>query len=268
MTPSTTTFQVGGGAPVGGAPPASNPQDPDGLTEVVHEGAAYRVPPALKDGLMNRADYVQKIQDLAHHQRTWQQQRASEAELDEAISHLRAMATSLDAQIAPFEQLDWHGLAASDPDQAAELWRLYQELKAALDDVLASANQAAQHHAAQGQQEHAQRLAHGHAVLARDLPGWSPALAAQLAGMGQTEFGFSPQELSQVTDPRLIKLLHRACVATIAAKGRNQVARLAAGQKTQPAQAVRGGAGRAVAADTNDFAAFERLAGAKLRQRP
>jgi hypothetical protein len=224
--------------------------------------------PSATDGSQGlSADYAAQLQELHDHKRAWAQTRALEVQADEAISHLRATAIALDAQLASFDNVDWHGLAAADPDQAQHLWGVYQDLKSALDDTLDTAAAGHQAHIAQAHSDHAERLAHGHAVLAQDLPGWSPELAAQLAAMGQTEFGFTPQELSEVHDPRLVKLLHRACVASIAAKGRDGVARHVQGQKTEPAQAVRGGSARAVAADTPDFAAFERLADAKLKRR-
>lgn len=243
--PSLTTTP-----PVGGSPPMASfgPSAADGSQE----------PPA---------DYAALLRDLHDHKRAWAQTRALEAQADEAISHLRAVAVALDAQLASFADIDWQGLAAADPEQAQGLWSVYEDLKTALDDTLAAAAEGHKAHLAQADNDHAERMIHGHAVLARDLPGWSPELASHLATMGQTEFGFTPQELTEVHDPRLVKLLHRACVATIAAKGSSSVARHAQGQKTEPAQSLSGGGGRTVAPDTQDFSAFEKLADAKLKRR-
>ena len=108
-------------------------------------------------------------------------------------------------------------------------------------------------------------LERGHAELTRDIPGWSPAMAQDLGRFARREFGFSEQELDTVTDPRLVKLLHRAYAN---AAGEARFVRVRAGQATAPAMSLSRGLGRSeVSADTEDFAAFEKMADARLRAR-
>lgn len=108
-------------------------------------------------------------------------------------------------------------------------------------------------------------LERGHAELARDIPGWSPELADELGRFATREFGFTEAELATVIDPRLVKLLHRAHAN---AAGEARLARIRAAQGTAPAPSLSRGLGRSeVSADTEDFAAFEKMADARLRAR-
>ena len=80
------------------------------------------------------------------------------------------------------------------------------------------------------------------------------------------KLGFSPEEMSQVMDPRLIKLLHRAYEGATKAFQHQRAGAIAQAQRTSPARTLRGsGGGLRVAADTSDFAAFERLADARMK---
>jgi len=62
-------------------------------------------------------------------------------------------------------------------------------------------------------------------VIQRDVKDWSPELAGKLMEFGTREFGFTPHEVQTVTDPRLIRLLHRAYL------GDQAIKRAAASQK-------------------------------------
>src|SRR6185437_1059404 len=61
------------------------------------------------------------------------------------------------------------------------------------------------------QLEQARRLEEARAALARDIRDWSPELAGKLSQFAIAQ-GFTADELRQVTDPRVIKLLHAAWV--------------------------------------------------------
>jgi hypothetical protein len=278
MTNMTTTNPVGGDGlspALGAVDPnaiqysvgAADDGDDEDMETVIHDGRAYGVPKSLTPALMMRAAYTRKTQDLADQQRAWEQDRAQQAELDESQLHLRAMVLALDSQMAHYDRIDWQAMEASNPAGAASLWRRFQQLKDSRAEIIGHVAALDQHQAVQAQHDHAAKLQHGHAVLAREVPGWSPDMAGKLAVIGQTAFGFSPEELSKVTDPRLVKLLHRAALHLASAGGQAQAQRIAQGQKTQPAPAVRGGGRFAVGADTNDFAAFEKLADSKLKHR-
>jgi hypothetical protein len=74
-------------------------------------------------------------------------------------------------------------------------------------------------------------------VLARDIPGWSPELAAKLAdyAIGQ---GITPEELRAAADPRIWKVLHKAFHAEAGARGEPS----AKAQAMRPAVSIAGAA--------------------------
>lgn len=93
--------------------------------------------------------------------------------------------------------------------------------------------------------ERAEAVQAGHAELARDIEGWSPGLAGQLAQFARDEFGMTDRELNEVVDPRLVKLLHAAYVGA-AGRGSSRAAqRHVQAQVSRPA-ATLGGAGGGV----------------------
>ena len=59
------------------------------------------------------------------------------------------------------------------------------------------------------QQELAQRIEKGKEVLAKEIPNWSRDTSQAIISTGK-EYGFTEDELSQVYDPRYVKVLHDA----------------------------------------------------------
>lgn len=100
----------------------------------------------------------------------------------------------------------------------------------------------------------------------RDVPGWGPELASQAAKFAVEEVGVQPEELKGILDPRVWKLFVRASKAEAELKTLKTAQNKAKAQSTRPAATVRGGSGRfAASPDTDDFAAFERLADQTLK---
>lgn len=255
--------------------PALDPFGEGDITVVEHQGKTYRIPKALKPALMMQADYTRKTQELAESRRALDAERQAHAQDSQARDRFLedhhgevARHTALSHQLAAFADVDWQGLQAQDPQQAAELWQSYNAMHAerqALGEGLTFAQEQRQ---AIDRQAFAQAVDHCHAVLAREVEGWSPQVGAELGDFGRQVFGFSADELNQVTDPRMIKVLHLARLGQQAQQQSSRARRIADGQRTAPARTLKGQSGRfAPGADTHDFAAFERLADERLRAR-
>ena len=183
---------------------------PDDEEEVEHEGQKYRIPKALKGALMMNADYTRKTQELAELRRAaeaerTQYQRAS-AEQVQALAAVHA----IDQQLGQFQQVDWQRLSDEDPVRAQKLWMQFQGLKDNRQQIAGQVQQMEEQRAFDAQQATARQIEEGHAILKRDIPNWSPETARQINEFAAKEFGFQPQELSQVTDPRHVKVLHLA----------------------------------------------------------
>ena len=229
--------------------------DLDGSTEVEveHNGQTYRIPAALKPAMMMQADYTRKTQDLARHRRSLaehadalqQQERSHQEHIGDV-----ARVVALNDQLARFDGLDWNELQARDPAQAQELWNALLQIKDARDRSVALLQQNMQQKFLEGQRMRAKQVQDGHGVLVRELKGWSPELAARLRAHGQT-FGFTPAELGQVTDPRLVKLLHAAFEGAAAKQRLAASEQAAAMENARPLPTVNGN-GRTVRGLSDD----------------
>jgi hypothetical protein len=218
-------------APADDDAPADNAQADDAL-EIEHEGRRYSVPKALKDAFLRQADYTRKTQELAEQRRAFEQDAAQQrAALGQDLDgHARLVA--LNDQIGAYERIDWDTLEREDPVRAQALWRDYTQLKDGRAQLLGRMQLRAEHAALDAQRESARRAEEGHAVLARDVPGWSPELANKLGAFAHTEFGFTPEEISSVADPRMVKVLH------LAQLGRQSQQQEAAAKKAAAAEAA------------------------------
>jgi hypothetical protein len=227
----------------------------------------YLTPPALKSAFLRQADYTRKTQELA------EQRRRMEAEREAAGAHVAARARLhlLDEQARALEGLDWPALEAADPERAralAERRRTLAETRerAAFD----LARREHETRLAQEAEEAEAVMATGRA-LAQEIEGWSPALAADLADYARG-FGVEADELRQINDPRLWRILHRAHLGETLARRLAEADRRAARPAVRPAaDPGRPGGGAAGLDDRMETAEWMRrrnAAGLNGRRRP
>jgi hypothetical protein len=200
------------------SPEDEQPQDgqanqPDEEEEEVDvDGKKYRVPKALKGALMMQADYTRKTQELAELRRAAEAEKTRFQQANAEQVQALATVTALDQQLQQFDQINWQQLSDTDPVQAQKLWMQYTQLKDARQQVATRVQQMEQQRAFETQQEIVKRLEEGHAVLKREIPNWGPDVAKQINEFAAKEYGFQPQELAQIVDPRIVKVLHTAMV--------------------------------------------------------
>lgn len=202
----------------------------DDSEEVEHEGQKYRIPKALKSALMMNADYTRKTQELADLRRSAETERTRYQQA--SAEHVQALAAvhSIDQQLNQFQQVNWQQLSDEDPIQAQKLWMQYTQLKDSRQQIAGQVQQMEQQRAFETQQATAKRIEEGQAILKRDIPNWGPDTARQINDFAAKEFGFQPQELAQVIDPRVVKILHAAMVGTQLVKKQQEGAKSGANQ--------------------------------------
>lgn len=254
------TDQVDTTAP---APEQDNPE-PE-FAEVEYDGQTYRVPPALKDAVLRHSDYTRKTQEVADLRRglaAREAEIAQQAEAQRAFVKEHGRVEHLNDVVAEFETYDWGAWFDQNPEQARADWNTYQRTltqRAQAQQTLQTRQQQA---ALEAQRTHATRLQQAHAEVAQEIKDWSPKLAQTLTDFGKS-LGYSDDELS-AADPKAVKVLHLAYQAHQHEQQRAKAAEIAKAQQTTPAQTLRGPAGRfEVSPETDDFAAFERLANAR-----
>lgn len=251
-------------------------QDDEPDQEIEHEGQKYRVPKALKDSFLRQADYTRKTQAVAQAAREVQAAQAAfeaeakatrEAQEAEIADHatVHALKTQLDA----WKAVNWEALEAHDRDngtqELASAMRRHQALKDALASAQDTLNQKITTRTTKQQQEQQQRdeaaraedvrlLTEGAQYLRSKIPDW-PTVASQVGAFGQERFGFTPQEIAAVRDPRMFEVLHLAMIGAKALGETKTAARVQAQVTMQPAVQVGGRA--APAPDMNRMSTDE-----------
>ncbi|HEX5278938.1 MAG TPA: hypothetical protein VFW28_02555 [Micropepsaceae bacterium] len=189
------------------------PEAPAGeLEEVEHDGRTYRIPKPLKGALLMQADYTRKTQEVAE-QRRQHDERVKAFEVDQRVQaeHLSdfARVVAYNDAIAQFDKADWPQIRASNPQLYNDLWFQYQQTKESRDKAVLALQRSVAERNSNAQRDSAKRVEEARAALAREFNDWSPELAGKLNQFA-VSLGFTPEEVGQVTDPRIVKLLHAA----------------------------------------------------------
>ena len=166
----------------------------------------------LLNGYSRSQDYTRKTQEVAEMRRTveqqaqlFQQQQAVMSANIEKVAEIK----SIQDKLAQFEQVDWSTITDQDPVQAQKLLIARQNL----ERQLSVKAQEYQQSLAQSQQlmamQRQQQLQEAAKELHRVLPEFNEQLAEKIRTSTKA-YGYTDQELANVTDPRLVKVLHDA----------------------------------------------------------
>jgi len=222
---------------------AGEPEDQDAADdafEVELDGQVHTLPAALKGAFLRQADYTRKTQELAAHRRAAEAERRALAEQAQAIGRVsqdRVTLAALDHQIDGFRDVDWQAYAAQDPHAAQALWGRFQHLSQARERLAYAVSHHESRRDLQAAREAAEQMAETGRTLQREIEGWSPEVANKLVEYAQA-FGVTLEELSQMADPRLWKLLHKGYQADQANRQDGQARSLAQAQSVRPAVQV------------------------------
>jgi hypothetical protein len=250
MEPEDATMLGAGAslrAPAGaGGPMSSGPQygdaPDDDMAEIEHEGQVYRVPSPLQGAFLMNADYTRKSRELAQHRQALEAQRKAfleHAERTQATAVERAQLAAIDHELDEFQAIDWELLASEDPQTAQALWAKGQELARAREQYAFRITHQEHQGRVQAEQEMAAQLVETGRVLSREIEGWSPEVAAKLVEYAGA-FGVTLDELREIADPRLWKILHRAHQGEQLSQQQSAARNLAQSQSVRPAVQVSG----------------------------
>jgi hypothetical protein len=212
----------------------SEEQDEETI-EWTEDGKTFVVPAALKDHLLRQGDYTRKTQEVAAERKELAALKESVQKAGEAEINAKAQMVAIDAAIQQYEGINWEALEAQNPQNAARLWRQYSQLGQAREQATKDYTSAVEARGIETQQEAAKRIEQGLAELQRDIPGWSVERAQQLAAFGVEQFGFSREHMESIDDPKIVKMLNFAFLAT------KQKPTQQAQPALKPAAKVRGG---------------------------
>lgn len=181
--------------------------------EIDRDGVKIKIPAALKDEFMLRADYTRKTQEVAEQRRALETRIAEAQQASEAEVTARARAVAIDAALTQYQNVDWDALEAQDPVSAQRHFRTYMQLQQQKGEADQDYNAAKEARELEAQRVAAERVEQGIAELQRDIPDWGPAKAEALISFGEKQFGFTREYMESVDDPKLVKLLNAAYLA-------------------------------------------------------
>jgi hypothetical protein len=251
---------------------ADNPDgaEDDDSEEIEFEGVKATVPKALAQaiakGALFQKDYTQKTQAVAAQAKALESREAEITQRAEVYKANIATVAQLHAVDADLEALNaltndqWEAIKAKDIDTYRDLKDQHRDLKdkrVALQGDLDSKEAEAKQQAAEAEtvQFREARQAMGRVVMGLDktpdgpdlsIPGLTPQTApvilSKIETFARSALGLTPEDLEQVTDPRVLKGLYLAMQASANAKVTKQVENVQASQKTKPAKNVGGAA--------------------------
>lgn len=189
-------------------------EDEPEYVELRHNGKPVRM--KLEDVIEHAQkgfDYTQKTQEIAEQRRQveqFAQHVQQQAALQQQFQQEIAQITAMDMQLQRFKDVDWSTYTDHDPVEATKAWQRYQILQQQRAEVANGLNQRQ----AALQNEIARRadmnLAEAAQSLERELgKAWNAETRAALKANAK-EYGFSDDELAQVADPRVVKVLFDA----------------------------------------------------------
>lgn len=178
------------------------------------DGHKLKLPKALAEKLnaerLMQADYTRKTQELANYRKAFEAERDSFQQASTEELEARTNIALVDRQLEAFGKVDWDRWYDDDYVEAQKAFTKFTRLKDVRAEAAANLENLTYQRTLTQQQETAKRLQEGHAELTREIKDWGPATAAKLMDFGTKRYGFSPEYLDKIDDPRLIRVLHAA----------------------------------------------------------
>lgn len=183
----------------------------DDFEEFEFEGEVFKAPKKLKEGVLRQKDYTQKSQLVAEERRMLEERSKSlQAESEFKQQHFAKAVElhGLQQRVQQFSQLPWDELAQENPQEYLKLDRQYREAERSLQKVHGEVQGMVGQFEAQRRENLQKAQAQCLQELKKDIP-VTAELLKELDTTGQS-FGFKPEELAGIVDPRHIRVLHAA----------------------------------------------------------
>jgi len=167
----------------------------------------------LQKGYLRQQDYTKKTQEVAEMRRTAQQEIESQAQQarQQYQQQLLVMRQALISHAAPeLQNVNWNQLAEQDPAEFVRLSNKQAQLQGNLQRIDAEMQNHAKQLHEQQQAALAQAVQESVKVLQKDIEGWGDEKYKSLLKGGTDEYGFAAEELAQVYDSRVVKMLNDA----------------------------------------------------------
>lgn len=159
-----------------------------------------------------KADYTRKTQGAAESTRVLQmkeQNLQQQEQLFRANAQRMTQLQNAQERLSQYEQIDWQSLIDADPVQAQKLQVSYQQERSKAESLHREFVSAEEQRQQAQSAMRMQALQDGAEKLAKAIPKWGPTKQKQVMENTLT-YGYTPEDLQQITDPRLVMALHDA----------------------------------------------------------
>lgn len=182
------------------------------LAEVEYEGKTYNVPPELQKALLRQADYSRAMNAVSAQAKTYTERiEAAEHYVQGAEKYAEVLADvqSIDAQMKPFEAVDWQKLRTENPGEYAALAADVQTLRVNREAAVRKA-QGLKAEISEAQQKSLNdKRNEMHQVLSKDLKGWGDELGEKIVKYALDK-GYQQADLLAMTDPKWVIAMDKA----------------------------------------------------------
>lgn len=162
----------------------------------------------LQNGYSRQQDYTRKTQELSQQRKSFETQQAELAKKDAIYAQLLPqLEASLNGELA--NEPDWNALYESDPIAYVREKDIWEDKKNKLEAARIESGRLQQEALQTQQEELAKFVEYGNQQLNEKIPEWTDAEVSQkekaaISNYAMKELGFTPQEIGQVYDYRVL----------------------------------------------------------------
>jgi len=183
------------------------------FVDVEYGGKTYRLPPELKDSLMREQNYTQKTTELAGQRREFavaqkaMQAQTSEVDFQRSVQGELIELQQVNALLQQYYNLDYAGMSTDEMVRTKHDQEQYERHRQSL---LQAVDAKQREFAVTQRQAVEELLSEGTKILSSTVEGWSKERGRELRDFAVESLGFASEELTQLYDPRLVRVLDMA----------------------------------------------------------
>lgn len=163
----------------------------------------------IEAGYKRQKHYTQSMQNLAREKQDQAEFVKAQMESVTQFSREIGQLHQIDATLQQYQNVDWQALRAEDPLSYSTHLAEFNDLRARRGDVVNQIGQKQQQLTAKQQETFATQTKEAAAHMATVVPGFGEQHLKQMKEFG-TKLGFSAQELSAISDKRVMEALYKA----------------------------------------------------------
>lgn len=189
------------------------PESADELLEVEFSGSRYQIPKELKPALDGYKDYTEKTMAAAERQKQAdliiEQSRRTQS-LHATLQPKYDTVREIQRNVEAYEKVDWNTWIASDPVEAQKGMLQLQVLRDRLGRAQQELHQAANEGMRSIHEVRERLISENDKALKQKIRGWNAETRKSLDTFAESTYGYSKEELSQVFDARVVRMMHDA----------------------------------------------------------